>query len=110
MLPDSGGLAIKNYRLKAACDQLFQRADKVPSFCGQCGSQLVFVPETATLGKCECGHEYSEADLGKSFCSDCSTPINIDEKIREDLERVRSIQALLSSVSDFQRYGYLPAS
>jgi hypothetical protein len=109
-LPDVGGPPVKNPLIQTACSHVFQKTAMTPSFCVECGSQLVFVPETASLGICECGCEYSAGDPKNAFCSCCGRPIDIDERTRDNFERTRSIQALLNLVPQFQTYGYLAES
>jgi hypothetical protein len=51
--------------------------------------------------------EYSEEDLEKAFHRPCGEPISIDERIRENFERMRPIKALLDLVPRLQAGGYL---
>jgi hypothetical protein len=109
-LPEGGSVLLSvSPPLKTACESVFQKVNRVPSFCDECGTELIFVAEIPSLGMCECTREYSKVDLTKSFCSACGKPISIDEQIRMNFERMCSIQALFDSVPQFQTYGYLPA-
>ena len=108
-LPEGGsGLHYVSPPLKTACESVFQKVDTVPSFCDECGTELVFVAQIPSLGMCECTREYSEGDLKRSFCSACGKPISIDDPIRKNFERMRSIQVLFDSVPQFRTCGYLP--
>lgn len=80
-------------------------------YCIDCGVQLVHSPELPNLGKCSgesCGRSYTEQDLGRTFCPQCGTPIDISADTQEQYSPHVQIRRVLRLIPRLQEDGLLP--
>jgi hypothetical protein len=100
ILPGSAGTG-GNDSLPPEYRRVFQIWGPDSRFCSQCGCELVTaeVP-LPPLGNCPppCKRNYSEADLGATFCQQCGAPIDILDEVRDRYRRHVAIKKLLDLV------------